>query len=59
MFPWGHKKYVNVKVLNLMSMVNETGYLAQHESCEGKLNRNIYNSKQKWNHHKCPFKFKG
>ena len=42
-----------------MSMVNETGYLAQHESWEDKLNRNIYNSKQKWNHHKCPCKFKG
>ena len=34
---------------------NETGFLVQHESCECKcrLNKNICNSKQKWNRHIC------
>ena len=44
---------MNVKVFNLMSGVNETRFLAQHESCECKsgLNESICYSKQKWNRH--------
>ena len=44
-------KNVNVKVFNLMSGVNETRFLVQHESCECKcgLNESVCNSKQNWN----------
>ena len=43
---------MNVKVLNLISVLNETRYLVQHESCECKcgLSKSACNSKQKWNH---------
>ena len=46
---------MNVKVFNLMSRVNETRFLVQHESCECKyrLNGNVCILKQKWNHDKC------
>ena len=41
-------------VFNLMSRVNETGFVVQHEPyyCKGRLNENIYNSKQKLSHNK-------
>ena len=42
----------NVKVFDLMSEVNETEFLLQHESCECtcRLNENGWNSKQKQYH---------
>ena len=42
-------KNMNLKVFNLMSKVNETRLLVQHESCECKcgLNESVCNSKQK------------
>ena len=48
-------KNMNVKVFNLISAVNETRFIAQHESCEDKcgLKRNLYHAKQKRNHDKC------
>ena len=43
---------MNVKVFNLMSRVNKTRFLVQHESCECKYgsNESVCNSKQKLNH---------
>ena len=40
---------MNVKVINLMSRVNQKKFLVQNESCEYKcgLTENICNSKQK------------
>ena len=40
-------KKINVKVFNLMSGVNGTRFLVQHQSCEWKcrLNESIYNLK--------------
>ena len=37
-----------------MLRVNEPRFLVQHESCQFKfrLNENVYNTKQKWNHDK-------
>ena len=48
-------KNMNVEVFNLMSVVNETRFLVQHESCECKcgLNESVCYSKQKWNHNEC------
>ena len=45
--------YANV--FNLMSRVNETRFLVQHESCECKcgLNESVCNSVQKWNYEEC------
>ena len=42
-------KNMNVKVFNLISDENETGFLVQHESCECKcgLNKSVWNAKQK------------
>ena len=41
-------KNMNVKIFNLMSGLNETNFLVQHESCECKcrLNKSVCNSKQ-------------
>ena len=46
---------MNVKVFNLMSKVNETRILVEHESNKFKCgwNESVCNSKQKWNHNKC------
>ena len=40
---------MNVKVFNLMSRVNETGFLVQHKpsECKCRLNASVY-AKQKW-----------
>ena len=48
------KKNMNLKVFNLMSGVNETRFLVQHESssCKCGLKGSVCNSKQKWNHDK-------
>ena len=42
-------KNMNVKVFNLISDENETGFLVQHELCECKcgLNKSVCNAKQK------------
>ena len=46
---------MHVNVFNLMSKINETRFLIQHELCKCKcgLNENLYNSRQKWNHEGC------
>ena len=51
---------MNVKVFNAKSVVNETRFLVQHESCECKcrLNESVCNSKQIWNRDKCRFESK-
>ena len=48
-------KNMNLKVLHLMSGVNEKRFLVQHEPCECKcrLNESICNSNQNWNHNEC------
>ena len=47
-------KQNDVKVFNLMSMVNETSFLVQHKfhECKYRLNRNARNLKPKWSHSK-------
>ena len=48
---------MNVKVVNLVSGVNETRFIVQHEPCECKckcrLNKSVCKSKQKWNRDEC------
>ena len=52
-------KNMNVKVFNLMSRVNETRFLVQHESCVCKcINESICSLKQKWNHDECCCEYK-
>ena len=48
-------KNMNVKVFKIMSGVNETRFLVQHESCECKcrLNEKVCYLKEKWNHNEC------
>ena len=50
------QKYFNI----LMSRINETRFLVQHELCESecRLNESVCNSKQKWNYDEywCEFK---
>ena len=48
-------KNMNVEVFNLISGVNETRFIDQHESCKCKcgLNKSLHNSKQKWNRDEC------
>ena len=52
---------MNVKVFNLMSGVNETRFLVEHESfeCKCELNESVCNSKQEWNHDECQCECKG
>ena len=44
---------IHVKIFNLISRVNETKFLVQHEPCECKCrlngNKNVCTSKQVWN----------
>ena len=49
-------KNMKVKVYNLMSGVNETKFLVQHQSRERKcwLNESVCHLKQKWNHNEYP-----
>ena len=46
---------MNAKVFNLVSGVNETRFIVQHESCECKcgLNESMCNLKQNWNRDEC------
>ena len=48
-------KNMNVKVFSLMSWVNETRFLGQHQSseCKCSLNKSVCNSKPKSNHDEC------
>ena len=48
-------KDMNVNVFNLVSGVNETRFLVQHESseCKCELNESVCHSMQKWNHEEC------
>ena len=48
-------KNLNVKVFNLMTLANETRYIKRHETCKCicKLDKIIFNSKQRWNKDKC------
>ena len=50
---------MNKKVFNLMSGVNETTFLVQHESfeCKCRLKGSLCNSRQKWNHDECRCEF--
>ena len=50
---------MNEKVFNLMSGVNETTFLVQHESfeCKCRLKGSLCNSRQKWNHDECRCEF--
>ena len=47
---------MSLKVFNLMSRVNETRFLVQHDSCGCKcgLNESVCYPKQKCNHNECP-----
>ena len=45
---------MNAKVFHLMSRVHETRFLVHPESCQCGPNESVCNSKQKWNHDKCP-----
>ena len=48
-------KYLNVKVVNLMSRTNETRHIKSHETCKCKcrLDASFCNSKQRRNDDKC------
>ena len=48
-------KNFNVKVINLMSLTNETRSIKWHETykCICRLNKIICNNKQRWNKEKC------
>ena len=51
---------MNLKVFNLVSGVDETKFVVQHESreCKCRLNESVCNSKQKWNHVDCQYQCK-
>ena len=53
-------KNLNVKVVNLMTRTNETRQIKWHEKykCICRLDKIIYNNKQKWNKDKCRCKCK-
>ena len=46
---------INVEVFNLMSRINETRHIKQHETCKCKcrLDASVCNNKQHWNNDKC------
>ena len=48
-------RYMNVKVLNLISRTNEARYLKRHETCKCKCrpDANVCNNKQRRNEDKC------
>ena len=50
-------KYVNIKVYNLLTRLNETHNVLWHESCECgcKLNSTVCNSEQIWNNNTCRY----
>ena len=48
-------KSLNVKVLNLFSIINETRQIGWYETCRCKyrLNASVCNNKQRWNNENC------
>ena len=48
-------KNINLKVFNVISMINETRYINLHETCKCKcrLDASVCNNKQRWNEDKC------
>ena len=48
-------KILNIKVFNLMTLTNETSHIEWHETCRCicRLDKIIFNSKQRWNKDKC------
>ena len=48
-------KNLDLKVFNLLKVINETRSIKQHESCKCicRLDKTICNNKQKWNKNKC------
>ena len=48
-------KYINLKVLNLVSTTNETRYtkFLKTSKCKCRLNASLCNNKQRWNEDKC------
>ena len=53
-------KKISLKVLNLMSWINQTKQIKWHESCkcQCRLNSVVCNNKQKWNKNKCKLECK-
>ena len=52
---WMKVKYVNAKIFNIISRVNEARSIVQHISCECKsgMHEIVRNWKQKWNPDEC------
>ena len=52
-------KNLNIKVFNLMSRTNKTGYIKWHETCKCKcrLDASACNNTQRWNEDKCMCKY--
>ena len=48
-------KNINVKILNLMSRINETRQIIWHETCKCiyRLTASVSNNNQRWNENKC------
>ena len=53
-------KNINIKVFNMLSIINETRKIAWHETCKCicRFNKAICNDKQVWNENKCKCKCK-
>ena len=53
-------KNINLKVFNLMQIINETRHIIWHETCKcvGKLTSSICNSRQIWNEGQCRCEYK-
>ena len=46
-------KNSNVKVFNLISRTNKTRQIEWHKTCKCRLNKSVFNTKQRWNEDKC------
>ena len=53
-------KNLNVKIFNLMSIINEARHIEWHDTCKSKcrLDARVSNNKQRWNKDKCRCKYK-
>ena len=51
---------MNLRILNLISGVDKTKFIVQHESynCKCGKNESVFNSKQKWNSAECRCEYK-
>ena len=49
---------INSKVFNLISSTNKMRHIKLHKTCKCKcrLDRSVYNNKQRWNEEKCEYK---